>query len=180
MSNLVRHEHWHDQAHWAVEAARRAKGTHKKNAHYHPVSDTRVIISAKVIATFGIFDAQKHLLVLHGTITAMTTTSPRAQTLLRETSLREFVAAGAVTEIRAVGRVGGYELHVLMGAGVAMLGNTRGGARLFGSLDSITAFLQRLGIQAFEVDITQFAPAPLRTLRAELTAASARKPKKRS
>jgi hypothetical protein len=92
--------------------------------------------------------------------------------LLRETSLREFVLAGSLTKVRAVGRTGGYEVQVEMGAASATLGNTRGGVRLFGSVDSITALLQRLGISAFEVDIAHFSPAPLKTLRAEISAAT--------
>jgi hypothetical protein len=105
----------------------------------------------------------------------MTPTAPpiRPIPLLRETSLREFVVAGAVTQVRAIGRTGGYELQVHMGAAAATLGNTRGGVRLFGSVDSITALLQRVGVSVFEVDITHFAPAPLKTLRAEISAAAA-------
>ena len=92
--------------------------------------------------------------------------------LLREASLRDFVAAGSITKVQAVGRKGGFELQVHVGDAAATLGNTRGATRLFGSIDSITTLLQRLGVTAFEVDITDFAPAPLRKLRAEMAAAT--------
>lgn len=59
-------------------------------------------------------------------------------------------------------------MHV--GEAAATLGNTRGSIRLFGSIDSITTLLQRLGVMSFEVDISHFSPAPLKTLRAEMTA----------
>ena len=111
----------------------------------------------------------------------MTSATPQARPipLLREASLREFVVAGSISRVQAVGRTGGYELQVHMGtagaagAAIALLGNARGGIRLFGSLDSITALLQRLGVSAFEVDVAHFAPAPLKALRAEISAAAA-------
>ena len=105
----------------------------------------------------------------------MTPTTPpelRPLPLLREASLRDFVAAGSITKVLAVGRTGGFELRVHVGEAAATLGNTRGATRLFGSIDSITTLLQRLGVTAFEVDISHYAPAPLRTLRAELSGAT--------
>ena len=98
---------------------------------------------------------------------------PRPLPLLREATLREFVSAGSITKVLAVGRTGGFELQVHVGDAAANLGNTRGGTRLFGSIDSITTLLQRLGVTAFEVDIAHFTPAPLRSLRAEMSAANA-------
>lgn len=106
----------------------------------------------------------------------MTTLPPsdlRPLPLLREASLRDFVAAGSITKVQAVGRTGGFELQVHVGDAAATLGNTRGGTRLFGSIDSIATLLQRLGVTAFEVDIAHFSPAPLRRLRAEMSAFSA-------
>jgi hypothetical protein len=41
--------------------------------------------------------------------------SGRPIPLVRESSLREFVVAGVVTQVQAVGRTGGYELQVRMG-----------------------------------------------------------------
>lgn len=105
----------------------------------------------------------------------MTTLPPsdlRPLPLLREASLRDFVAAGSITKVLAVGRTGGFELQVHVGEAAATLGNTRGGTRLFGSIDSIATLLQRLGVTAFEVDIAHFTPALLRTLRAEMSAAT--------
>ncbi len=102
----------------------------------------------------------------------MTTLTPpdlRPLPLLREASLRDFVAAGSITKVLAVGRTGGFELQVHVGEAAATLGNTRGGTRLFGSIDSIATLLQRLGVTAFEVDVAHFAPASLRTLRSEMS-----------
>lgn len=99
----------------------------------------------------------------------MTPTIPsdlRPLPLLREASLRDFVAAGSINKVVAVGQTGGFQLQVHIGEAAATLGNTRGGTRLFGSIDSIATLLQRLGVIAFEVDIANFVQAPLRTLRA--------------
>jgi len=106
----------------------------------------------------------------------MTPTNPRdarSLPLLREASLRDFVTAGSINKVLAVGRTGGFELQVHIGDAAATLGNSRGATRLFGSIDSIATLLKRLGVIAFEVDIKHFAPAPLRTLRAEMSAAAA-------
>ena len=103
-------------------------------------------------------------------MTPISPPDPRPLPLLREASLRDFAAAGSINKVLAVGRTGGFELQVHIGNAAATLGNTRGGTRLFGSIDSIATLLKRMGVIAFEVDITHFSPAPLRTLRAEMSA----------
>ena len=94
---------------------------------------------------------------------------PHPLPLLREMAVRGFVAAGAIPKMVAVGRRGGFELQIHMGDATATLGNTRGGIRLFGSMESLIGLLQRLGVRTLDVDITEFAPAPLRDLRDEIT-----------
>ena len=96
------------------------------------------------------------------------TSDPRSLPLLREASLRDFVAAGSITKFLVVGPTGGFELQVHVGEAAATPGNTRGGTRVFGSLDSIATLLQRLGLPALKVDISTFLPAPLKSLRASM------------
>jgi hypothetical protein len=83
--------------------------------------------------------------------------------LLREAALRDFVAAGAVTKVMAIGRAGGFELQVHMGTTVATLGNTRGGIRLFASIGPLIALLRGVGWHRFEVDATNFVAGRLRS-----------------
>lgn len=87
----------------------------------------------------------------------------RKPPLLGEAALREFIAAGSVTRIQALGVAGGFELRVDMGAATATLGSSRGGARLFSSLQTITTLLQRLEYPVFEVDATAYGPSRTRT-----------------
>ena len=53
-------------------------------------------------------------------------TDPRPRPLLGETALRDFIGAGAVTRLQAVGRTCGVDLGVYMGPTDATLGNARG------------------------------------------------------
>ena len=82
--------------------------------------------------------------------------------LLGEAALRDFIGAGSVTRLEAVGRPGGFDLRVHMGATEATLGNTRGGVRLFASLEALTALLKRLEQPRFEVDATNYVTGSLR------------------
>lgn len=95
----------------------------------------------------------------------MTSSPPseaRPLPLLGEAALRDFIGAGSVTRLEAVGRPGGFDLRVHMGATEATLGNTRGGVRLFASLEALTALLKRLDRPRFEVDATNYAEGRLR------------------
>lgn len=82
--------------------------------------------------------------------------------LLGEAALRDFIGAGSVTRLEAVGRSGGFDLRVHMGATEATLGNTRGGVRLFASLEALTALLKRLDRPRFEVDASNYVSGRLR------------------
>lgn len=96
---------------------------------------------------------------------SMTSSPPseaRPLPLLGEAALRDFIGAGSVTRLEAVGRPGGFDLRVHMGATEATLGNTRGGVRLFASLEALTALLKRLDRPRFEVDATNYAEGRLR------------------
>lgn len=83
--------------------------------------------------------------------------------LLGEAALRDFIGAGAVTRLQAVGRAGGFDLRVHMGATEATLGNARGGVRLFASLEALTALLKRLEHPCFEVDASNYVSGRLRS-----------------
>lgn len=96
---------------------------------------------------------------------SMTPTPPneaRPLPLLGEAALRDFIGAGSVTRLEAVGRPGGFDLRVHMGTTEATLGNTRGGVRLFASLEALTALLKRLEQPRFEVDATNYVTGSLR------------------
>lgn len=75
---------------------------------------------------------------------------------MQEAQLREFVANGAVTGIDAVGKVDGFELHVVIGTAAGVLGNARGVVRTFSSLNTLASFVKRLGAGEFNVVIGQF------------------------
>lgn len=87
---------------------------------------------------------------------------PRPLPLLGEAALRDFIGAGAVTRLEAVGRTGGFDLRVHMGATEATLGNARGGVRLFASLEALTALLKRMEHPRFEVDASNYVSGRLR------------------
>lgn len=87
---------------------------------------------------------------------------PRPLPLLGEAALRDFIGAGAVTRLEAVGRTGGFDLRVHMGATEATLGNARGGIRLFASLEALTALLKRMEHPRFEVDASNYVSGRLR------------------
>ena len=87
---------------------------------------------------------------------------PRPLPLLGEAALRDFIGAGAVTRLEAVGRSGGFDLRVHMGATDATLGNARGGVRLFASLEALTALLKRMEHPRFEVDASNYVSGRLR------------------
>ena len=94
------------------------------------------------------------------------TTSPQPEVrplpLLGEAALRDFIGAGSVTRLEAVGRLGGFDLRVHMGATEATLGNARGGVRLFASLEALTALLKRMEHPRFEVDASNYVSGRLR------------------
>ena len=95
-------------------------------------------------------------------MTPTPSTELRPIPLLGEAALRDFICAGSVTRLEAVGRFGGFDLRVHMGATEATLGNSRGGVRLFASLEALTALLKRLDRPRFEVDATNYVEGRLR------------------
>lgn len=81
---------------------------------------------------------------------------------IKEPALRELVAASAVRSATITGQHGGFVVTVSYGSGDRTLATTRGGIRLFATLDTAGAFVRGLGLPRFEVDLTQYEPARLR------------------
>jgi len=98
---------------------------------------------------------------------------------LPEGSLRELINARVITGFLARGHDGGFVIEANLGseAGrVAMLGNTRGGPRVFASLGTVAVLLQRLGFHQFMVDSTKYVPGRVRAARPDRSVAL-KKPK---
>jgi hypothetical protein len=81
---------------------------------------------------------------------------------IKESILRELVGANSVKSVCAVGRFGSFAVIVRYGSTEKILTNTRGDTRLFASLNTAADFLRRLGVERFEVDVTNFSPGRLR------------------
>src|SRR5687768_2443212 len=71
---------------------------------------------------------------------------------ITEAGFRDLVGARAITSVTAIGAPGGFSIALHCGASELILSATRGGARMFASLDTAAAFLKRLGISQFSVD----------------------------
>lgn len=87
---------------------------------------------------------------------------------LPEGSLRELINARVITGFLARGHVGGFVIEASLGiepGRVAMLGNTRGGPRVFASLGTVAVLLQKLGFNQFVVDSTRYVPGRVRAAR---------------
>ena len=94
-----------------------------------------------------------------------------AQALLQEAPLRELIAARVVTGITATGGPGGFVVEIRFGEGAGVLANARGAARLFASLSTVAALLQKLGYPRFDVDATAFQRGRIRAAQPERSAA---------
>ena len=78
---------------------------------------------------------------------------------LTHATLAQLTRAGAVSELRAVGVRGGWELAVSFGAEAdARLAAQRSGeVRLFARFESLVSYLKGLGVERFAVDSSGFA-----------------------
>lgn len=85
--------------------------------------------------------------------------------MIREPTLRELIQADSLSEVYAVGQLGGFALNFRYGGTERLLANARGSIRLFANLTTLAAYLQRLGIDKFEVDATHYAAGRLRAAR---------------
>jgi hypothetical protein len=84
---------------------------------------------------------------------------------IREPVLRELVQAAAVTRATVTGKEKGFSVIVHYGSVERTLATTRGGVRLFASLDTAGAFVRDVGLPKFEVDMSGHEPGRLRKAR---------------
>lgn len=125
---------------------------------------------------------RKEVFIMHeGNADDRTATDPDVgvPATLPEGSLRELINARVVTAFVARGNDGGFVIEASLGTDpgrVAMLGNTRGGPRVFASLGTVAVLLQRLGFHQFMVDSTRYVPGRVRAARPDRSVAL-KKPK---
>lgn len=93
------------------------------------------------------------------------------QQLLRESTVRELVMAGAVQRARVVAYGPGFAVMLTYGTAEGALANKQGDIRLFASLDTVVPFLRRFGLRTFEVDASEYEPGRLRKARPDRAAA---------
>ena len=119
----------------------------------------------------------KEVFIMHeGNADDRTATDPDVgvPATLPEGSLRELINARVVTAFVARGNDGGFVIEASLGTDpgrVAMLGNTRGGPRVFASLGTVAVLLQRLGFHQFMVDSTKYVPGRVRAPRPDRSVA---------
>ena len=84
-------------------------------------------------------------------------------TTIREPVLRELVQASAIVGATVTGRERGFSVIVRIGNnGEKALATTRGGIRVFASLDTAGAFIRDVGLPRFDVDMSGHEPGRLR------------------
>lgn len=83
-------------------------------------------------------------------------------------SLRELVAAGAVTSATILGQKGGYAVMASIGMQQRPLGTKLGEVRMFGSTDTAVKVMRDLGVYQFKVDVTHFEAGRLRAARPDV------------
>ena len=75
-------------------------------------------------------------------------------------TLTKLAEDSAMRETLAVGQPGGWRIEVELNGTRGCLVSKRGGTRLFGRLETLTAYLKQVGIQRFSVLAENFEPAP--------------------
>lgn len=79
--------------------------------------------------------------------------------------LRELVGATENVGATAIGTQGGFKLLFSIGQVTRTLVSSRGGTRFFASLDTAAAFCREVGVNEFEVDLSNYEPGRLRAPR---------------
>ena len=87
------------------------------------------------------------------------------QPTIKEPVLRELVQASPSLAAIVTGQDRGFALSIRLGSTERVLSTTRGGVRMFASLDTAAAFVSDLGILHFEVDMSGHEPGRLRKAR---------------
>lgn len=91
-----------------------------------------------------------------------------ARATLQESDIRDLRSTGAITGFVARGQNGGFLVEVVLradGGRVAILSNSRGGSRVFASLETIAMLLKRLGFDHFCVDAATYVQGRVRAAR---------------
>lgn len=84
---------------------------------------------------------------------------------IKEHVVRELVQVADQVHAVAIGVQGGFALHFQFGDSDKTLVNSRGAIRLFASLNTAGAFVQSVGLERFEVDMTDHEPGRVRGAR---------------
>ena len=80
---------------------------------------------------------------------------------MREQTLRELAASGAVHSVLVLGMRGGYGISIQLGAVEGLLESSRVEVRLL-TLETATRLLRQMGIPRFRVDATNYEPGRMR------------------
>ncbi|WP_347259056.1 hypothetical protein [Methylocaldum sp.] len=75
-------------------------------------------------------------------------------------TLTRLVEAGAVRGAHIVGQPGGWGVVIQYGMTERVLAAKRGTVRQFRKFETLVAYLRDIGISRFDVDATQYDPAP--------------------
>lgn len=86
-------------------------------------------------------------------------------TTIKEPVLRELISASESVNAIVSGRERGFAIVLQFGSSKKQLATSRGEIRLFASLDTACSFVKDLGIERFEVDMTDYQPGRLRSAR---------------
>lgn len=82
--------------------------------------------------------------------------------------LRELVATGSVKSATILGKKGGYAVLTSIGTQQRPLGTKFGTTRMFSTIDTAVRVLRELGMQRFQVDVTNFKEGRLRAARPDV------------
>ncbi|HUB88422.1 MAG TPA: hypothetical protein VMA74_01690 [Dyella sp.] len=83
-------------------------------------------------------------------------------------TLRELVAAGTVKSATILGKSGGYAVLTSVGAQQRPLGTKYGTTRMFSTIDTAVRVMRELGVQRFQLDVTNFEEGRLRAPRPDV------------
>lgn len=84
---------------------------------------------------------------------------------LTEVFLRQLVRTPLQVRALVQGTKKGFQVVAYIGEEEKLLERSRGGPRLFASLDTAAAFVREIGLPRFEVDMTDYQPGRLRKAR---------------
>ena len=83
-------------------------------------------------------------------------------------TLRELIAAGTVKSATILGKSGGYAVLTSIGEQQRPLGTKFGTTRMFSTIDTAVRVMRELGVQRFQLDVTNFEKGRLRAARPDV------------